>query len=86
MTTMSAYADPGNPYIVTPSDTADLPIPAKFILVANTTTGTACTFKVNTPGGAGQTFTLPAGQYFWAPVTRVWSTGLTAGTTITAFY
>lgn len=82
----SFHSDPGQSYLVTPSDAADLPISAEYLLIENPTAGTMCAFKITTANNKSETHYLPAGQYYWGPVKRVWAAGLTAGTIITAFY
>ena len=81
------YGQPApNQRIVTPSDSADLAVTANYLLVEHPTAGTTVTIKLTDEQGVSSVHYVPAGQYYWGRVTRVWAASLTASAQVTAFY
>lgn len=74
--------EPGSDaYVVTPSDAAPLPVPARFLKVG--ATGGNLTFRAYR-GSTPVTIVTVANEYIWCNVYQVLATG-TAATPIVAF-
>jgi hypothetical protein len=71
---------------VTPNDGADLPHVVTGFIVTPATTGNT-TVKVDTAGGeTGVTLTVAPGTYIPLRCTRIYATGLSAGSSVVGFY